>query len=279
MFYHAHVHPSGTPGPCVSCAGPATLDAAICHDDHLPWGSTMTTRRGGFPMTTHRGGGWASAQRGINTPPSQPPPFPFTCTHQRFAFFTVPTLCANRRLTESGRAGCLALFSCRFSIPEGCPPFFHTVLVSQMGYLPMPSSPKVNEARQRTNKPAPLDLRLVRGFDPPEPPLGPLKKTRDWWDGFWGQPHANLVSEAHFPALERLAYLHDEWERKRRVVRKLRQDLNRGGYTAVGSRGQPVLAPASLQARASRCTAAAARRPRVIAIGARAPCGPMAAIR
>jgi P27 family predicted phage terminase small subunit len=87
--------------------------------------------------------------------------------------------------------------------------------------------PKPSDKRQRRNQRtsterAGVGLVALRGgqLDPPAPPSGLLKSTREDWAAFWASPLGALVVAADVPALRRLFTLHDE---RARAYRGLRQ--------------------------------------------------------
>ncbi len=99
--------------------------------------------------------------------------------------------------------------------------------------------PKHPDSRQRRNREH-TGLTVVDGSglaEPPEPPAGWFKVTRESWDRFWRSDLARTVEPTDVPALERLWHLRDQWERARRIVTK--EPL------VTGSQGQPVENPLS----------------------------------
>ncbi|GAB2714484.1 P27 family phage terminase small subunit [Streptomyces bullii] len=101
-------------------------------------------------------------------------------------------------------------------------------------------APKDPERRQRRN--AAKDLEVVTGAavevpEPPAPPAGLLKRTRDRWAEYWASPVAKLADPvSDLPALERLFVLYDDLERSNAAVKKT-------GHMVTGSQGQAVLNP------------------------------------
>jgi P27 family predicted phage terminase small subunit len=102
--------------------------------------------------------------------------------------------------------------------------------------------PKQPDRRQRRNERtaterAGVGLVALPGgkVDPPPPPTGLLKATREDWSGFWESPLASLVVPADVPALRRLFALYDERLRAYQGYRRQR--------LAPGSMGQPTLNP------------------------------------
>lgn len=96
------------------------------------------------------------------------------------------------------------------------------------------------EKRQRRN--AAKDLAVVAEAamdvpEPPSPPAGLLKATRDRWADYWSSPVAKLADPvSDLTALERLFRLYDDLERTNRTVREQ-------GHMVRGSKGQMVLHP------------------------------------
>lgn len=100
-------------------------------------------------------------------------------------------------------------------------------------------APKDPERRQRRN--AAKDLAVVTeasaGPEPPTPPTGLLKATRERWADYWTSPVAKLADPvSDIPALERLFRLYDDLDRSNRTVREQ-------GHMVRGSKGQMVLHP------------------------------------
>jgi P27 family predicted phage terminase small subunit len=101
-------------------------------------------------------------------------------------------------------------------------------------------APKDPEKRQRRN--AAKDLAVVSEAavdvpEPPSPPAGLLKKTRERWADYWSSPVAKLADPvSDLPALERLFALYDDLERSNAAVKK-------SGHMVTGSQGQAVLNP------------------------------------
>ncbi|MER5912329.1 P27 family phage terminase small subunit [Streptomyces sp. NPDC001982] len=101
-------------------------------------------------------------------------------------------------------------------------------------------TPKDPDRRQRRN--AAQDLAVVAEAavdlpEPPNPPAGLLKRTRERWAEYWASPVARLADPvSDLPALERLFVLYDDLERSNATVK-------RRGHMVTGSQGQAVLNP------------------------------------
>jgi P27 family predicted phage terminase small subunit len=98
--------------------------------------------------------------------------------------------------------------------------------------------PKPAERRQRRNERtsterAGVGLVALPGgkVDPPPPPAGLLKATRQDWAEFWASPLGALIVAADVPALRRLFTLYDERARAYRGLREFGRliDIEHGG--------------------------------------------------
>lgn len=74
---------------------------------------------------------------------------------------------------------------------------------------------------------------------PPSPPAGLLKPTREKWERFWRSDVSSLVTEADQVALERLFTMYEEWARCIAAARKQGR-LAQGGATGKAAVLNPL---------------------------------------
>jgi P27 family predicted phage terminase small subunit len=101
----------------------------------------------------------------------------------------------------------------------------------------MPANRRPLAARQGKSAPPP-SLALIAGEreEPPDPPAGLLRRTRDTWYAYWSSKVSQAVDRAaDAQRLERWIHAVDQWHRAQRTLRKF--------PLVKGSMGQPVLSP------------------------------------
>jgi len=99
--------------------------------------------------------------------------------------------------------------------------------------VPKGPQPKHPDKRQRRNQPS---LTVVDAPLHPPAPEGLLDEIEAGWDEYWSSDVARAVSVEDLPALTRLFWLRDEWERNRLLIAS-------SSVLSVGSQGQSVLNP------------------------------------